>query len=122
MGYCARIYLCEKNSFFFGLLASFPLSIDVRVDVRLFSPKSGVRTHGGGATFTARLNSHKIPSRRRKKDDQSKNKHRHFFIRRKGKKRRGRGGGGEFFFREKKRKKHVSHSIEPIDELRIEAV
>ena len=35
--YCARIYLCEKKFFFFGLLASFPFSIDdVRVDVRLF--------------------------------------------------------------------------------------
>ena len=65
---------------------------------------------GGGATFTARLNSHKIPSRRRKKDDQSKNKHRHFFIRRKGEKRRGRGGGVSFSFA-KKSEKNTSHTL-----------
>lgn len=88
----------RKN--FFCLLASFPLSIDVRVDVGLFSPKrGGFETTGGhrrgGGTLTARLNSHKISFWKRKTASQK-----HFFIRRKGEKSRG-GGRGKFFFREK---------------------
>jgi hypothetical protein len=91
----------RKN--FFCLLASFPLSIDVRVDVGLFSPKrGGVQNHGGsstggGGTLTARLNSHKISFWKRKTASQKINI---FFIRRKGEKSRG-GGRGKFFFREK---------------------
>ena len=92
----------RKN--FFCLLASFPLSIDVRVDVGLFSPKrGGFETTGGhrrgGGTLTARLNSHKISFWKRKTASQKINI---FFIRRKGEKSRG-GEEGSFCFVKKTR-------------------
>ncbi len=114
MVYCARIlFIFVRKKFFLCLLASFPLLIDVCVDLT-FSRKSGVRIHGGspagggGATSTARLNSHEISSRldKERKTTSRKNLHQHFFLSAGKGKKEGEGGwdGLIFSFAKKNRK------------------
>jgi hypothetical protein len=101
VGYCARIYLCEKN-FFLSPRVIPTFNRCSRRCGTFFTEEGGggSKPRGvidGGGTLTARLNSHKISFWKRKTASQKINI---FFIRRKGEKSRG-GERRKFFFREK---------------------